>query len=171
MASIKRQENNRKYYLKHKDRIKAKSTQYYLENKDKVLERMTEKYKVNPEIMRKRVSDYYHSNPEYKEKTLGYSKKWVKNNPDQRKVYTRNSRIRAYGISPERYKEMLEEQGNRCAICEKGNKRAMAIDHNHKTGKVRRLLCDTCNLLLGIVEKDGFDDFREKAHKYIAKYN
>lgn len=170
MATTKRQEDNRQYYLKNKDRIKAKSAQYYVENKNRVLERLAEKHKANPEIMRKRVSDYYHSNPEYKKKTQNYSKKWVKNNPEQRKKYTRNARIRAYGISPERYKEMLEEQGNRCALCEKGNKRAMAIDHDHKTGKVRRLLCDACNLLLGSIEKDSFIDFHEKALKYIAKY-
>lgn len=167
MASIKRQLNNRQYYLKNKDRIKAKSAQYYVENKDKVLERLAEQHKVNPEIMRKRVRDYYNSNPEYRNKTKKYSKKWVKNNPEQRKKYTRNSRIRAYGISPERYKEMLEAQGNRCDICRKENKRAMAIDHDHKTGRVRGLLCDSCNLSLGHIEIDGF---LEKALEYIAKY-
>ena len=167
MASIKRQENNRQYYLKNKDRIKAKSAQYYAENRKVCLERMAERHKANPEKMRKRVRDYYHNNPEYKKKTQGYSKKWVKNNPEQRKFYTRNSRIRAYGISPERYREMLEEQGNRCAICGGENKRLMAIDHDHKTGKVRGLLCDTCNLSLGHIERDGF---LEKALNYIAKY-
>lgn len=167
MASTKRREDNRQYYLKNKDRIKTKSARYYAENKDRVLERMAEKHKANPEIMRQRVSDYYYSNPEYKKKTRGYSREWVKRNPDQRKVYTRNSRIRAYGISPERYREMLEEQGNRCAICREGNKRAMSIDHNHKTGKVRGLLCDVCNMSLGHIERDGF---LEKALEYIAKY-
>lgn len=167
MASIKRQEKNRQYYLKNKDRIKAKSALYYVTNREVCLERMAERHKANPEIMRKRVRDYYHNNPEYKKKTQGYSKKWVKNNPDQRKVYTRNSRIRAYGISPERYREMLEEQGNRCAICRGENKRLMAIDHDHKTGKVRGLLCDSCNLSLGHIEIDGF---LEKALKYIAQY-
>lgn len=168
MASIERQKNNRLYYLKHKDGIKAKSAKYYAENRDKVLKRVAEKHQANPEIMRKRVHDYYHNNPEYKKKSQGYSKEWVKKNPEQRKKYTRNSRIRAYGISPERYQEMLEAQCNRCAICEKENKRAMAIDHDHKTGMVRGLLCDTCNLSLGHIEREGF---LKKALKYIAKYN
>lgn len=166
MAS-KRQKQNREYYLKNKDSIKAKSSQYYVENKDKVLKRIAEKHRANPEIMRKRVRDYYHSNPEYKKKSQDYSKKWVRKNPEQRKKYMRNSRIRAYGISPERYREMLEEQSNRCAICEQENKRAMAIDHDHKTGRVRALLCDSCNLSLGHIEREGFLD---KALKYIAKY-
>lgn len=167
MASTKRKQDNRAYYLKNRDKVRAKSALYYAKNREKILSRLAEKHRKNPEIMRKRVNAYYHSNPEYKEKTLGYSRNWVVKNPEQRKKFTRNSRIRAYGITPERYKEMLNEQGNRCAICSKENKRAMAIDHDHKTGKVRGLLCDPCNLSLGHIEKDGF---LEKATKYIAKY-
>lgn len=167
MASAKRQQANREYYLKNKDRIKAKSSLYYTENKEKVLKRLAKKHKENPDVMRKRVSDYYHSNPEYRQKSRQYSKKWVANNPEQRKVFTRRSRIRAYGISPERYEEMLKAQGNGCEICGNKNKRAMAIDHCHKTGKVRGLLCDPCNLSLGHIEREGF---LEKATKYLAKY-
>ena len=43
MASKQRQENNRKYYLKNKDRIKAKSAEYYAKNKAKILERLAKK--------------------------------------------------------------------------------------------------------------------------------
>jgi len=167
MASKKRQQNNRNYYLKNKDKIKAKAAQYYATNKEKVLKRIAEKHKENPEVMRKRVNDYYHGNPEYKEKSKEYSRTWVGKNPDKRKTHTRNSRIRAYGISPERYQEMLEAQGNRCAICVKENNRAMVIDHDHTTGAVRGLLCDGCNLSLGHIEREGF---LEIALKYIAKY-
>lgn len=63
---------------------------------------------------------------------------------------------------------MLEEQGNRCAICnEASTKRAMSIDHDHKTGKVRGLLCDSCNLSLGHLEREMFV---EKAMRYLALY-
>lgn len=158
---------NRDYYLKNKDRIKARAATYYSKNRDKVLERVAKKYRENPEIKRQRVNDYYHSNPQYKAKTRGYSKKWVENNPEQRKRHVRRSRIRKYGITPEQYDEMLEAQGNRCAICGNGNKRVMAIDHCHATGKVRGLLCDPCNISLGHIERK---DFLEKALKYIAKY-
>lgn len=167
MASIKKRETNRQYYLKNKDKIKARSAKYYAENREKVLIKLAEKHKKNPEIMRKRVNDYYHNNPEYKKKTRMYSKKWVSNNSEKRKLYTRNARIRAYGITPEHYQQMLEEQGNCCAICEKENGRAMVIDHCHITGKIRGLLCDGCNLSLGHLERE---DFVSKALKYTAKY-
>lgn len=167
MASEKRRENNRQYYLKNKDRIKAKSAKYYVKNKEKVLVRLAEKHQQNPEVMRERVRNYYRSNPDYKKRSHARSNRWAHENVEQRKKFTRNSRIRAYGISPEQYQEMLEAQGNRCAICEQGNQRAMAIDHDHTTGKVRALLCDGCNMSLGHIEKDGF---LEKALKYIAKY-
>lgn len=163
----KYREQRRQYYLKNKDSIKAKSASYYAKNKERILERMAKKHKENPEIMRKRVNDNYHNNPEYRAKTKVYSRKWVENNPDERKRHVRRSRIRAYGITPEKYDGMLEEQGNRCAICKGGNRRAMGIDHDHKTGKVRGLLCDSCNISLGHVEKEGF---LEKALQYIAKY-
>jgi len=165
--SSKKQESNKKYYLKNKDKIKAKSNEYYQKNKDRILKKLSEKHKQNPEIMRARVMGYYYNDPTYKKRSKGYIEKWKQKNPEQRKKHVRNSRIRAYGISPEQYKSMLEEQGNCCAICKQENKRAMAIDHDHKTGKVRGLLCDACNLSLGHIEKDGF---LEKALKYIAKY-
>lgn len=157
----------RDYYLKNKDRIKANASRYYAENREKVLKRLADRHRENPEIMRKRVNDYYHTNPEYRAKSRLYSKKWVENNPSQRKRHVRRSRIRKYGITPEQYDAMLEAQGNRCAICGGGNRRPMAIDHCHKTGKVRALLCDSCNTSLGHIERDGF---LEKALQYIAKY-
>ena len=41
---------------------------------------------------------------------------------------------------------MLEAQDGRCAICgNKPRKRRLDVDHNHKTGKVRGLLCRRCN--------------------------
>lgn len=53
---------------------------------------------------------------------------------------------KVYGITAARYDEILRLQGRRCAIC--GNQpRSMrlAVDHDHKTGEVRGLLCKRCN--------------------------
>lgn len=103
-----------------------------------------------------------------KENLKRNQKTWKERHPEKRKLYTRNSRIRAYGIEPETYYEMLEKQGHKCAICNgKSTRRAMSIDHNHETGKVRGLLCDKCNLRLGFIEQI---DFLEKALQYLAKY-
>lgn len=66
---------------------------------------------------------------------------------------------RTYGLTKEEYLELLYKQNQRCAICgSKGQKRKgrqrilpgnLEVDHDHKTGKVRELLCMQCNLLLG----------------------
>ena len=58
-----------------------------------------------------------------------------------------------YGISIEEYESMLESQSGLCAICaEPGQK--LFVDHNHQTGKVRGLLCPSCNGALGMVRED-----------------
>ena len=46
------------------------------------------------------------------------------------------------------YHQMLEAQKNLCAICEKEMVRP-CVDHNHTTGKVRKLLCVQCNAMIG----------------------
>lgn len=53
---------------------------------------------------------------------------------------------KVYGISGAEYDELLKMQGHRCAICrQKPAKKRLAVDHDHKTGEVRGLLCATCN--------------------------
>lgn len=57
-----------------------------------------------------------------------------------------------YGIGVVDYRRMLAAQGGKCAICEKAPKkgRRLAVDHCHRTGKVRGLLCGSCNYSLGV---------------------
>lgn len=53
-----------------------------------------------------------------------------------------------YGITPGQYEELLATQNNCCAICNKHESeenRRLAVDHNHKTGEIRGLLCTYCN--------------------------
>lgn len=68
----------------------------------------------------------------------------------------RISRIRQYGIEPEDYDRMLEEQNGGCYVCGKKptEKRALHIDHDHNTGKVRGLLCSNHNRGLGLFNDD-----------------
>ena len=56
------------------------------------------------------------------------------------------------GMSVERYEAMLAEQSGGCAICgatEEANGRRLCVDHDHSSGEVRALLCDSCNVGLG----------------------
>jgi hypothetical protein len=64
--------------------------------------------------------------------------------------------IRAFGISKVTYDAMMEKQNGVCAICGgvethkyKGEVRGLSVDHCHTTGKVRALLCHSCNHGLG----------------------
>ncbi len=65
---------------------------------------------------------------------------------------------RKYDISLEEYDQMLELQGGKCALCPattpggKHNNENWCVDHDHVTGKVRELLCNDCNLVLGIIK-------------------
>lgn len=69
-----------------------------------------------------------------------------------------------YGITPGEYIDMLLDQDKRCAIC--NTRDYLVIDHCHATGKVRGLLCNKCNLGLGLF-KDNVDSL-QNAIKYLT---
>lgn len=65
-------------------------------------------------------------------------------------------RRKLYGLTLEQYKYLLEAQGGRCAICGTTDNSgvALGVDHDHKTGAVRGLLCDPCNVGIGGLRDD-----------------
>lgn len=79
-----------------------------------------------------------------------------------------------YGISEEIFTEMYNSQEGRCCICDKGlgnmfldvNGLRPVVDHCHKTGKVRGLLCNTCNSGIGMLEDSP--KLLMKALKYLS---
>lgn len=76
-------------------------------------------------------------------------------------------RCRKYRITPETFLRMLRDQGERCAICNHRPKRAdeFVIDHNHRSGWVRGLLCSKCNTALGLFRDSP--DVLEAAIEYL----
>lgn len=62
---------------------------------------------------------------------------------------------KTYNINADQFREMFKKQKSKCAICklEQPLKR-LALDHDHKTGKLRALLCDKCNRGLGHFQDD-----------------
>ena len=75
-----------------------------------------------------------------------------------------------FGMSLEEYEAKYESQGGRCAVCgrhESEFSRRLGVDHNHKTGELRALLCNHCNYLVGVVESES--DLLQKARLYLAK--
>jgi hypothetical protein len=70
----------------------------------------------------------------------------------QRKAARHERLVRVrYGLAAGEYAALKTAQGGTCAICQRarGTTKNLAVDHNHKTGEVRGLLCDRCNQLLG----------------------
>jgi len=72
-----------------------------------------------------------------------------------------------YGISLEAYEAMAAGQDRRCLIC--GKRRPLVVDHNHRTGGVRGLLCHRCNSGLGFYEDSP--DLCLSAAQYLKERN
>lgn len=78
---------------------------------------------------------------------------WRVKNPTAAKAGERRTRLRRkYGLSEQAVAAMREEQQGCCVICERATSR-LFIDHCHITGRVRSLLCQTCNTFLGWYER------------------
>jgi hypothetical protein len=129
-------------------------------------------------------------NRNHPEKAQEHKKKWLKNNPEAmakaRKTWNVNNPERLledrrrykintrHKISLEEYDELLNSQEGVCAICgkpetriQKGKVTPLAVDHDHKTGEIRGLLCSKCNLGIGCLN----DDIKilEAAINYLRK--
>ena len=61
-----------------------------------------------------------------------------------------------YGITLARFEEILASQGGRCAICKTAQwtKTGPSLDHNHRTGQVRGVLCNRCNAAIGFFDEN-----------------
>jgi hypothetical protein len=95
---------------------------------------------------------------EYQRRSM---QEYRRNNPE--KMRDKDLR-RKYGITLERYDAMFSEQRGLCAICGQpstvtdhwtGKPRRLSVDHCHKEGHVRKLLCQQCNQGLGNFRHDA----------------
>jgi len=98
-------------------------------------------------------------------KKLKYDNQWRKDNPNRARTITLRYR---YGITYEDWLKIWINQDGRCAICGEpfAQPSNACIDHNHKTGEIRGLLCKKCNLGIGC-----FDDNQSlmgRAIKYVS---
>jgi len=85
--------------------------------------------------------------------------------------YILDSRLKhSYGITLAQYEEFLSKQKGVCAICKNkcSTNRRLAVDHDHRTGKVRGLLCARCNKGLG--EFQDNPQLIKKAINYLKKH-
>jgi Recombination endonuclease VII len=85
----------------------------------------------------------------HKKRLRRYNSQYYFDTKKQRRNTRKNSYLkRSFGITLEDYNNLLKKQNFSCAICFKSQKdlaRDLSVDHDHKTGKIRGLLCNTCN--------------------------
>lgn len=130
----------RNHQILNKDRIRIQQAKWRKKNKKHVAEYTKNYDKLN------------------KDKRTAQKRLRRINNPD---FYKAQMLKRFHGITLLDYKKMLEEQNGLCAICGKEETRRdfrynnlidLAVDHDHKTGKVRGLLCSNCNKAIGVFQ-------------------
>lgn len=85
--------------------------------------------------------------------------------PEKQKGYRLR---RKYNMTVEMYNQLLQKQNGGCAICgRKPKTKPLNVDHCHKTGKIRGLLCPPCNRSLGILGDN--EDSLLKVIDYLRK--
>lgn len=143
-----------------KKNCKNSNTRYEKNNAEKMRESRKEWTKKNRIRVNKKKQ-------EWRKKFRKRENELARINYHKNKSTTRNRQLKdKFGISLYEYDELLKKQNNKCAICESiscksGNR--FAVDHDHKTGIVRGLLCLACNTSLG-----QFNDSQELLYKAIS---
>ena len=64
------------------------------------------------------------------------------------------SRLKQYGLTPAQYDALFQKQDGKCKVCRLAPTHRLHVDHCHKTGIVRGLLCNGCNGGLGMFKDD-----------------
>jgi hypothetical protein len=130
-------------WLKENGRTPEQNKEYRAKNLDRI-----------------RAYDRERAAPEWKKKEKAvYDRVWRRLTAKELK---NNTLKRTFGITLDQYNSMLEQQRGLCAICfhpEKcksisGGQKALSVDHCHKSGIVRGLLCDRCNRGMGLLRDD-----------------
>lgn len=152
-----RKEYLKRYYAKNIKSIRLKAKEYRDVNKDKFKKVSHEWYIKNAKQVKIKSKNYYLKN----------KKRLVK----VKRAYRLKTN---YGLSVQDYAKMFNSQNGVCKICKKPettiikNARiSLSVDHCHKTGKVRGLLCRHCNNAIGLLWDDP--KLLKSALKYLEK--
>lgn len=135
---------------------------YYYSNRERILKQKKEYQQRNREKINEKNRNYYQNTPAFKyrqqERMRKYKRAWRMHN--------------MYNLTEEDYELMFAKQNGVCAICKTdnwGNKGVPSIDHDHFTGKVRGLLCVSCNHGLGRFKDSLLNLFAAAEYLYQNK--
>lgn len=146
---------------RQKENIKSRAKEYRKKMKKRMLVDPLFKKEISERRKKARLKRY-----QYPEK--------IKNDRIRKRISIRK---RKYGIDEEGYKALFNKQKGKCAICRKEEDRksrwskrkcSLVVDHNHKTHKLRELLCHKCNSALGLFNEDV--NLLHRVIKYFMKH-
>lgn len=194
MKTERQRENDRRYYYRHRDRLRERRNEakkrYYYRHRDRNRERRNETNRQSYQRNKDRVRAYYKRNrTAILQRSLIYAREYRKKYPEKikeirRKSYMkhkgkslerkkRNHRVytlKQYGLTQEAYNRMLQEREGKCDICSKTEtRRALSVDHRHVDGMVRGLLCGSCNVAIGLFKENPI--ILKRAAEYLVSHN
>jgi hypothetical protein len=143
-------EYNRRYYIKHRERLLEDTKEYREKNRVQIRENARKYREENRDKIRTNERTRYLKNP------IKFKKK------------SRKDTLKKYGMTPEQWNALFESQEQKCAICEANESSKWHTDHDHKTGTVRGILCHGCNVGLGHFK--DCPDILNKAASYLEVY-
>lgn len=123
-------EYRREYYTRNRETILAKNQEWRTKNKERHLARAREWHHENRDVILPKKREYSRRTKESRAHKL---------------------RQKKYGITPDDFTKLLERQAGLCAICRVS--KAAVVDHNHKTGAIRGILCSPCNTAIGLLKE------------------
>lgn len=98
------------------------------------------------------------------------AKKTYHLNPEKARAICRKTRLKKkYNLTVAEYERIFIEQGGKCAICKRAGDTQFCVDHCHKTGIVRGILCRECNLALGNLRESL--DSAQSLIEYIKRHS
>lgn len=162
-AAENKRARRRRYYERNRDKISAKAKKWAAENVEHRRTYQAEYRARNRDQLTAAAAARY---VRQKDELNAKNRAWHAANRDRVREYKRRRRIerpdirfaaklRAYGLTRAQHDAMLIAQSGLCAICcdpfGAGRLQGPHVDHCHRTGKVRGLLCRRCNSMLGYV--------------------
>lgn len=172
----KRQKYNRRWYQKNKKRVGAVTRIWRRKNKKRVAGYSRAWVKKNRKRHNSKSLRWYNKN---KKKALARHRVWRNKNRKRinfrkrtwRKRHSRqvkaNRLKHEYGLTMREFSLLRKAQENCCAVCRKTFRKTPCIDHDHETGRVRGLLCNTCNTGIGMLKDSVI--VVESAARYLRR--
>jgi hypothetical protein len=152
-------------------RARRATARWRARNQGRINAKRRTEYAANPEPGRRACSRWRAAHPQ---QAAARTKRWREANRE--KALDASMRCR-FKIGLEQYTAMFEAQSGRCAICRNPERvidhhtkrpRRLAVDHCHKTGRIRGLLCHDCNVAIGLLRECRA--YLEAAIEYLERF-